>query len=109
MIRLVLAAILMSLVATGYACADTKDVYTIRNISVTGAMIEGLWNVPVGTPFQLQISHNHTLACVMRWSAEDRMGVEFANPLQRDSSGQITAIQAAPPIEVTFEQLQQAS
>ena len=34
MIRLVLAAILMSLVATGYACADTKDVYTIRNISV---------------------------------------------------------------------------
>ncbi|WP_291203147.1 hypothetical protein [Hyphomonas sp.] len=34
MIRLVLAAMLMSLIGTGYVYADTKDVYTIRNISV---------------------------------------------------------------------------
>ncbi len=34
MIRLVLAALLLSLVGTGYVYADTKDVYTIRNISV---------------------------------------------------------------------------
>lgn len=34
MIRLVLAAMLMSLVGAGYVYADTKDVYTIRNISV---------------------------------------------------------------------------
>ncbi|QZH76758.1 MAG: EAL domain-containing protein [Erythrobacter sp.] len=81
---------------------------TIRNISVTGAMIEGLWNVPAGTHFQLQISHNQTLACVARWSAEDRTGVEFANPLQRDSSGQITAIQAPPPRQFMPEELQKA-
>ncbi len=34
MIRLVLAAMLLSLIGTGYAYADTKDVYTIRGISV---------------------------------------------------------------------------
>lgn len=34
MIRLVLAAMLLSLVGTGYVYADTKDVYTIRSISV---------------------------------------------------------------------------
>lgn len=34
MIRLVLAAILMTLVGAGSALADTKDVYTIRGISV---------------------------------------------------------------------------
>ncbi len=81
---------------------------TIRNISVTGAMIEGLWNVPVGTQFQLQISHNQTLSCIARWSADDRTGVEFANPLQRDSTGQITAIQAPPPRPYTPEELQKA-
>ena len=43
MIRLVLAAMLLSLVGTGYVYADTKDVYTIRNISVdetAGSVIE---------------------------------------------------------------------
>lgn len=41
MIRLVLAAVFLSLVATGAAFADTKDVYTIRGIPVdeTGATI----------------------------------------------------------------------
>jgi len=34
MIRLVLAAMFLSLVGAGYVHADTKDVYTIRNISV---------------------------------------------------------------------------
>jgi hypothetical protein len=43
MIRLVLAAMLLSLVGTGYVYADTKDVYTIRNIAVdesAGSVIE---------------------------------------------------------------------
>ena len=28
---------------------------TIRNVSATGALVEGLWNVPVGTIFKIQI------------------------------------------------------
>lgn len=43
MIRLVLAAMLLSLVGAGYVHADTRDVYTIRGISVdesAGSVIE---------------------------------------------------------------------
>ncbi|MFB0611206.1 EAL domain-containing protein [Aurantiacibacter poecillastricola] len=70
---------------------------TIRNISVSGAMIEGLWNVPVDTVFKVHLSRSHVVACTTRWSQEDCMGVEFADPLQRDSNGMIAAIQHAPP------------
>ncbi len=73
---------------------------TIRNISSTGAMIEGLWNVPAGTIFKLQISHNFSISCTARWSNEDRMGVEFANPLQRDEQGRFLAVQGSPPTPV---------
>ena len=70
---------------------------TIRNISTSGALIEGVWNVPIGTIFKLQIAANHFVTCTVRWSMDDRMGVEFANPLQRDAAGQITAVQGPPP------------
>ncbi|TIX50273.1 EAL domain-containing protein [Alteraurantiacibacter aquimixticola] len=73
---------------------------TVRNISTTGAMVEGLWNVPVGTIFRIQLSQDYLVTCTTRWSTEDRMGVEFADPLQRDNSGSILAVQGAPPIPV---------
>lgn len=73
---------------------------TIRNISSTGAMVEGLWNVPVGTIFKLQISRQFTVSCTTRWSNEDRMGVEFANPLQRNAEGHFIAMQGHPPVPV---------
>ena len=69
----------------------------IRNISSTGAMIEGLWNVPVGTIFKVQISQSRSVICTTRWSEEDRMGVEFANALERDEAGRIVAIEGAVP------------
>ncbi len=70
---------------------------TIRNISTSGALIEGLWSVPVGTEFKLQISANYFVTCTTRWSMDERMGVEFANPLQRNAAGQITAVQGPSP------------
>ncbi len=70
---------------------------TIRNISTTGAMIEGLWNVPVGTEFNVQISQDFMVTCATRWCEDDRMGVEFADPLQRDADGRITAVQGVAP------------
>jgi diguanylate cyclase (GGDEF)-like protein/PAS domain S-box-containing protein len=63
---------------------------TIRNISATGAMIEGLWNVPKGTAFKVQMRPGQIVTATARWSQDDRMGVEFAEKLQRDSSGQAT-------------------
>jgi diguanylate cyclase (GGDEF)-like protein len=55
-------------------------VYTgrIRNISATGALVEGLWNVPEGTLFAIEFGDNHIVNATARWSKDDRMGVEFA-------------------------------
>ena len=55
-------------------------VYTgrVRNISSTGALIEGLWNVPIGTLFAIELSDTQCVNATARWSKDDRMGVEFA-------------------------------
>ena len=60
---------------------------TIRNISGTGAMIEGLWNVPQGTVFEIQISENRRISATTRWTQQDRIGVEFAEALELDETG----------------------
>lgn len=50
----------------------------IRNISSSGAMIEGLWNVPAGTVFRIGLADGMTVGAEARWSVDDRMGVQFA-------------------------------
>ena len=82
---------------------------TIRNISSTGALVEGLWNVPNGTIFNINLSQTHTITATTRWCDDDRMGVEFATPLQRDSSGRITAINDASPDPIRKAILRKAS
>ncbi len=67
---------------------------TIRNISGSGAMIEGLWNVPPGTLFELQISESRTIGALVRWSQEDRIGVQFSEALDLDEAGRFLP---APP------------
>ncbi|MFM6829117.1 MAG: EAL domain-containing protein [Novosphingobium sp.] len=64
----------------------------IRNISQTGALIEGLWNVPAGTIFRVQLADNHVVTATCRWSNDDRMGVEFSLPLRLDEGGRIAAV-----------------
>ena len=65
---------------------------TIRNISATGAMVEGLWNVPPGTIFRIMLAEGHVVTATARWCQEDRMGIEFSSPLELDDSGRIAAI-----------------
>jgi diguanylate cyclase (GGDEF)-like protein len=67
---------------------------TIRNISYTGAMIEGLWNVPTGTVFAVHLSEGYVMLATARWCKEDRMGMEFAQPLDVDETG---AVLFTPP------------
>ena len=62
---------------------------TIRNISSTGAMVEGLWNVPPGTIFQIALAEGGIVTATARWCQEDRVGVEFAAPLELDDAGRI--------------------
>ena len=60
---------------------------TIRNISVGGAMIEGLWNVPPGTTFNIAISKDLIVTAVSIWSEDDRMGLQFSQPLDLEKWG----------------------
>jgi diguanylate cyclase (GGDEF)-like protein/PAS domain S-box-containing protein len=62
---------------------------TIRNVSATGAMIEGLWNVPPGTIFRIMLSEGHMITATARWCQQDRVGVEFAAPLAMDDTGRV--------------------
>ncbi|MBV2149516.1 EAL domain-containing protein [Sphingobium sp. AS12] len=67
-------------------------VYTgrVRNISATGALIEGLWNVPLGTLFAIELGEGQFINATARWSKDDRMGVEFAGTVD------ISALRNAP-------------
>jgi diguanylate cyclase (GGDEF)-like protein len=49
----------------------------VRNISSTGALVEGLWNVPSDTTFLVELAEGYVVEATARWSVEDRMGVEF--------------------------------
>jgi diguanylate cyclase (GGDEF)-like protein/PAS domain S-box-containing protein len=57
---------------------------TIRNMSATGALVEGLWNVPVGTIFRISLSEMLKITATTRWCTENLLGVEFACPLARE-------------------------
>ena len=54
---------------------------TIRNMANGGAMVEGLWNVPAGTVFQIALSKQKVVTATAIWSDENRMGVQFASPI----------------------------
>ncbi len=68
---------------------------TIRNISATGAMIEGLWNVPPGTIFRIMLAEGGMVSATARWCQDDRMGVEFAAPLELDA-GRVAVLTQTP-------------
>ncbi|NIJ15680.1 putative bifunctional diguanylate cyclase/phosphodiesterase [Sphingobium vermicomposti] len=67
-------------------------VYTgrIRNISATGALLEGLWNVPEGTLFAIEFSDTLTVNAIAQWAQDDRTGVEFTGTLD------LSALRAQP-------------
>ena len=70
---------------------------TIRNISSTGAMVEGLWNVPPGTIFRIMLAEHGAVTATARWCQEDRIGVEFSAMLELDDAGRIALIAQAAP------------
>jgi diguanylate cyclase (GGDEF)-like protein/PAS domain S-box-containing protein len=65
---------------------------TIRNISSSGAMVEGLWSVPPGTIFTIILPEGQMVTATARWSQQDRMGLEFASPLALDDQGRIALL-----------------
>ena len=65
---------------------------TLRNISEGGAMIEGLWNMPVGSTMQVIFSTEKSASAQVRWSRENRVGVAFSSPLKRRADGTFSVL-----------------
>lgn len=59
---------------------------TLRNLSRTGAMIEGLLEVPVGTPLVLDLGEGQLAVAVVRRSFNATQGLEFETPLISDGA-----------------------
>lgn len=76
---------------------------TIRNISSTGALIEGLWNVPAGTSFEIHVSEGQAVGAIARWSRDDRMGVEFLAPMALDETGRMPIAQTRSALRPAAE------
>ena len=69
---------------------------TLRNISESGAMIEGLWNMPAGSAVRIGFSTDKTVTAQVRWSRENRVGVEFHAPLRRRADGSFAVLKGQP-------------
>jgi EAL domain-containing protein (putative c-di-GMP-specific phosphodiesterase class I) len=76
------------------AVGDQRYPITIRNISETGAMFEGLMDVPIGLAVMLELSDDMVLEGTVRWSKFGRTGVEFAQAISFDAAGSLAV--AAP-------------
>ncbi len=57
----------------------------VRNMSPRGALIEGLWNVPPGTPLRLEFGGDQRFDAEARWSEGNRVGVKFAMAVDMES------------------------
>lgn len=59
----------------------------LRDISRTGARIEGMLNVPEGTELVLDLGEGQLAVCIVRRSNDAQQGVEFEMPLISDGAG----------------------
>ncbi|MEO0643399.1 MAG: EAL domain-containing protein [Pseudomonadota bacterium] len=75
---------------------NTSLTANIRNISEGGAMIEGLWNAPVGGTIRIEFSKNGYMSAKIRWSRENRVGVQFEEPLRRRADGTFSVLRGKP-------------
>ncbi|HET9629958.1 MAG TPA: EAL domain-containing protein [Novosphingobium sp.] len=64
---------------------------TVRNMSATGALVEGLWNVPEGTQFTVVLGEGVVVAATARWCEDDRVGIEFAERIDPEATNRATS------------------
>ncbi len=65
---------------------------TVRNISEAGAMLEGLWDVPLGVEFTIALGEGCEVLGTVRWSQSGQIGVEFQERLSFDTAGRISVV-----------------
>ncbi|MCA1662535.1 MAG: EAL domain-containing protein [Novosphingobium sp.] len=65
---------------------DHRYEVTMRNLSRTGAMVEGLIDVPLGTGFVVDFGEGQLAVATVKRSNGHRMGLEFEVPLISDGA-----------------------
>jgi len=66
---------------------DHRYEVMMRNLSRTGCLVEGLVDVPVGTPFVVDFGEGQLAVAVVRRSAGSIQGLEFEQHLVDDGAG----------------------
>ena len=66
---------------------DHRYDVTMRNLSRSGCMVEGLVDVPAGTPFVVDFGEGQLSVAHVRRSAGSMQGLEFELPLVDDGAG----------------------
>lgn len=69
----------------------------VRNLSVTGALIEGLLDVPLGTRFVLDFGEGQLAVATVRRSMEHQQGLEFEERLVSDGNGGLCTSRRVSP------------
>ena len=59
----------------------------IRNLSTTGAFIEGMLDVPVGTRFVIDFGEGQLITATVRRSMKHQQGIEFEQTMVSDGNG----------------------
>ncbi|MBX7540484.1 EAL domain-containing protein [Qipengyuania sp. GH29] len=79
---------------------DHRYKVTLRNISKSGARIEGLLDVPVGTEFVIDLGDGQLAVATVRRSKKQVQGVEFETPLISDGADGLCTRHRVSPYEI---------
>jgi hypothetical protein len=72
----------------------------LRNLSRTGALIEGLLDVPVGTELVLDLGEGQLAVATVRRSQDASQGVEFESPLVNDGANGLCTRHRVSPYQL---------
>ncbi|TMM50094.1 EAL domain-containing protein [Qipengyuania marisflavi] len=79
---------------------DCRYRVVLRNLSKTGAMIEGLLDVPLGTQIVLDLGGGQLAVAVVRRSKRQTQGIEFETPLISDGADGLCTRHRVSPYEI---------
>ena len=73
---------------------------TLRNLSKTGALIQGLADVPLETQFVIDLGGGQLAVATVIRAAGDTQGLEFETPLVEDGAGGLCTRHRVSPYEL---------
>ena len=79
---------------------DHRYRVVMRNLSKTGAMVEGLMDVPVGTEVVLDLGGGQLVVGIVRRSRKNMQGVEFECPLISDGADGLCTRHRVSPYDI---------